>query len=84
MNSTLVQWREDFDLMSHSVVLYGAAAGFPGNHNWPYHPQSSTASQGWAEHTVGNPNYGSSGWRLMIETHNGNDCVSYLDNVKVV
>ena len=42
--------------MSHGAVLYGSATGFPGTHNWPYHPTSSTASQGWTEHTVANPN----------------------------
>ena len=69
--------------MSHGAVLYGAADGYPGGHNWPYHPQSSTASQGWTEHTVSSPQYGSN-WRMMFETHNNNDCVSYLDNVKLV
>merc|ERR1711865_974716 len=89
--------------MAHGAVLYGPASGFPGRHAWPHHPTSSTASQGWTEHTVGSPGwtntvYGNSytdshglermartdGWRLMFETNAGNDCVSYLDNVKVV
>merc|ERR1712166_1385573 len=41
--------------MAHGAVLYGSALGFPGGHAWRYHPSSSRASQGWTEHTVGDP-----------------------------